>query len=584
MALRDRWPAAPIRIPRPRPLRRYHVERDLPISMNDGVTLLADRYVPAGMDRPSPTILVRTPYGRRGPAAVAAGLPFVPFGFQLLVQSARGTFGSEGEFDPLGSEREDGLATVEWLRNQPWFNGSFAAYGASYLGYSAWALAAEAGPELKAMSLQITASTFRDAAYIGGSFALESTLTWTDLTHRQRRPLGMVTGPLLSRRRVARAALTGRPLGELDVVTGGATMRFYQDILAAHHDPGSAYWLDRDFSGTVGRVGAPVTLLGGWYDVFLPWQIKDYLALRGAGHRPYLTIGPWWHTDARHGLVSFRESLAWFRAHLLGDFSGLRDNPVRIYVTGAREWREYDDWPPPGMEQRRWHLHAGGGLGEDGPRPAPPSRYRFEPARPTPALGGPRILGSSRPVDNRPLERREDVLVFSSPVLKDDLEVIGPVAADLFVRSSREHTDFIVRLCDVAPDGTSRNVCEGGLRLDPGRSVATEAVGYKDVGTEGVRRVAIDLWPAGHRFRRGHRVRVHVTSGAYPKVAANPGTGEPIATARMSVPARQEVFHDPDHPSAILLPVVRRSAETVSPAPHEENGPGPDHGRGMRGR
>ncbi|QKG26684.1 CocE/NonD family hydrolase [Actinomadura verrucosospora] len=565
MALRDRLPGPPIRVRRPRglpraPLPRYTVERDLPVTMPDGVTLLADRYVPVGVPRP-PTILVRTPYGRRGPAALANGLPFVPFGFQLVVQSARGTFGSGGEFDPLGSERDDGLATVAWLKEQPWFGGTFATYGASYLGYSAWAIAAEAGPELKAMSLQITASSFRDAAYVGGSFALESTLTWTDLTHRQQQPLGLLTATLLSRRRAVRAARSGLPLGELDVATGGEQMRFYQDLLT-NHGTDAGYWDGRDFSGTVGQVEAPVTLLGGWYDVFLPWELKDYLALRAAGHRPYLTIGPWWHTDARHGLVSFRETLAWFRAHLRGDPSGLRAEPVRLYVTGAREWRHYRDWPPPGTRQERWHLHPGGGLGTDGPRPSSPSAYRFDPARPTPALGGPTLLGSSRPVDNRPLERRPDVLVFTSPPLAEPLDVIGPIGADLFVRSDREHTDFVVRLCDVAPDGTSRNVCEGGLRLP--------AFAEKPVGTSGVRRIAVDLWPAGHRFARGHRVRVHVASGAHPKVAANPGTGEPLATARRMVPADQEVFHDPDHPSAIVLPIAAASPEAVTPAPAED--------------
>lgn len=558
MALRDRLPAPPpIRLRRRLP--RYTVHRDLPVTMPDGVTLLADRYVPTGVRRPPPTILVRTPYGRRGPAAMLNGLPFVPFGFQLVVQSARGTFGSGGEFDPLGSERADGVATVEWLKRQPWFNGSFGTYGASYLGYSAWALAAEAGPELGAMALQITASSFRDAAYVGGSFALESTLTWTDLTHRQQTRLGMLTAPLMSRRRAVRAALSGRPLAELDVLTGGAPMRFYRDLLANHGPDPSEYWDRRDFSGTVGRVEAPVTLLGGWYDVFLPWEIRDYLALRAAGRRPYLTIGPWWHADARHGLVSFRESLAWFRAHLRGDPSGLRRHPVRLYVTGAREWRDYRDWPPPGTRQDRWHLHSGGGLGEDGPQDAPPSTYRFDPARPTPALGGPTLLGSSKPVDNRPLERRRDVLVFTSPALTEDLDVIGPVGADLFVRSDREHTDFIVRLCDVAPDGTSRNVCEGGLRLP--------SAADKPVGTNGVRRVAVDLWPTGHRFARGHRVRVHVASGAHPKVAPNPGTGEPLATAYRTVAARQEVFHDPDHPSAIILPIAPHTPEATVPTP-----------------
>jgi putative CocE/NonD family hydrolase len=565
MALWDRLPAPPIRLPNPRGLSRYTVERDLPATMPDGVTLLADRYVPAGVERP-PTILVRTPYGRRGPAALANGLLFVPFGFQLVVQSARGTSGSGGAFDPLGSEHDDGLATVAWLKRQPWFHGTFATFGPSYLGYSAWAIAAEAGPELKAMSLQITASSFRDAAYVGGSFALESVLSWTDLTHRQQHPLGMITAPLTARRHALRAARSGRPLAELDVLAGGEPMRFYRDLLANHACTGPAvpnrYWDRRDFSGTVGQVAAPVNLLGGWYDVFLPWEIRDYLALRAAGHVPYLTIGPWWHTDARHGLPGIRESLAWFRAHLQGDPSGLRRDPVRLYVTGAGEWRHYRDWPPPGTRQARWHLHAGRGLGEDGPQDHPASTYTFDPARPTPALGGPTLLGSSRPVDNRPLERRPDVLAFTSPALTADLDVIGPVGADLFVRSDRECTDFIVRLCDVAPDGTSRNVCEGGLRLP--------AAAEKPVGTAGVRRIAVDLWPTGHRFARAHRIRVHVTSGAHPKVAANPGTGEPLATAETRMlKAHQEVFHDPDHPSAIILPIAERAPEAAVPAPSE---------------
>lgn len=570
MALRDRLPtpALPsVRVPLPRRHLPYTVQRDLRVPMPDGVTLLADRYVPAGV-RHAPTILVRTPYGRRGLPAVINGLPFVPFGFQLLVQSARGTFGSGGEFDPLGNELDDGLATVEWLKRQPWFGGSFATYGASYLGYSAWAIAAAAGPELKAMAAQITASSFRDAAYVGGSFALESTLSWTDLTARQQRPFGLVNGALLSRRRAIRAARSGRPLAELDTLTGGTAMRFYQDLLA-NNEPGADYWKKRDFTATVADVTAPVTLLGGWYDVFLPWELKDYLALRAAGRQPYLTVGPWWHADARHGLVAMRESLAWFRAHLRGDFSGLRAHPVRLYVTGAREWRDYRDWPPPGMRQRRWHLHAGagpgtgGGLGEDGPREAPASTYIFDPADPTPALGGPTLLGSSKPVDNRPLERRRDVLVFTSPPLGNHLDVIGPVTADLFVRSDREHTDFVVRLCDVAPDGTSRNVCEGGTRLRPGGPPADG---------DGVRRVTVDLWPTGHRFRRGARIRLHVTSGAFPKVATNPGTGEPLGTATAMVTAAQEVFHDPGHPSSILLPVVERSAELTLDDPAAEVG------------
>jgi putative CocE/NonD family hydrolase len=544
MGLTDRLNTSALRLPRNR--FRVSTRRDLPVPMPDGTILLADHYAPVGIDRP-PTILVRTPYGRRGVQSMINGLPFAYAGFQVIVQSVRGTFGSGGTFDPMVSEHDDGLATVEWMREQPWYGGSFGTYGPSYLGYTAWAIAAEAGPDLRAMSVQITASSFRDAAYVGGAFALESTLTWADLTARQERRLGMLQGPLLSRRRAVAAARSGRPLSELDVLANGAPLPFFQDILANHDGEPTGYWEKRDFSARVGSVEAPVSLLGGWYDIFLPWLVKDYLALRSAGHWPYLTIGPWWHTDPRHFMTATRESLAWFRAYLLDDFRSLRANPVRLYITGAGEWREFRDWPVPGMRPQRWHMQPGGGLGERRAIRSEPSGYTYDPGSPTPALGGPSLLGRSKPVDNRPLESRDDVLVFSSQPLRDNVDAIGPVEADLFVRSDREFTDFIVRLLDVGPDGTSLNVCEGGLRLSPENSTPD---------AEGVRRVRVEMWPAGHRFRRGHRIRVHVTSGAYPKVASNPGTGEPLATAATGVPAHQQLLHDPEHPSAIILPLV----------------------------
>ncbi|MFF5263002.1 CocE/NonD family hydrolase [Actinomadura viridis] len=536
---------------------RVSVERDLEVPAADGIALLADRYAPVDVERP-PTVLVRSPYGRRGPFGLMCGQTFASHGFQAVVQSVRGGFGSGGVFEPL-DEGEDGLATIAWLKEQPWFGGTFAMHGPSYLGYVQWAVAAEAGPELRALSMQVTASQFRDAINVGGTFALESTLIWVDLTSRMKHPLSGITTGIMSPRRARRAALSGRPLAELDVLATGGQQRFFQDLLV--NGPDTPFWDKRDFSPTVSRVRAPVNMTGGWYDIFLPWQLKDYAALRAAGHRPYLTIGPWTHADQRMMRDSIGESLDWFRAHLLDDPSGLREHPVRVYVTdaGSRrsvgtvwsgptgEWREFPDWPVPGMRERRWHLQPGGGLSRDLPPAASePDRYRYDPAHPTPFLGGPTLMGDNHPVtDQRRLERRRDVLTFTSEELAGDLEIIGPVAAELFVRSDREHTDFVVRLCDVAPDGESRNLCEGMRRLVPGTPEA---------GADGVRQVALELWPAGHRFRAGHRIRVQVCSGAYPRVARNPGTGEPIGTAHRMLTADQEIFHDPGRPSAIVLP------------------------------
>ncbi|MWA01899.1 CocE/NonD family hydrolase [Actinomadura sp. LD22] len=520
------------------------VDRDLKVPAVDGVTLLADRYAPADVER-APVVLVRSPYGRRGPFGLMCGQAFASHGFQAVVQSVRGGFGSGGVFEAL-DEREDGLATIAWLKGQPWFGGTFAMHGPSYLGYVQWAVAAEAGPELKALSMQVTASTFRDAVNVGGTFALESALIWVDLTARMKNSLSGITTGIMSPRRARRAALSGRPLAELDRLATGEQQRFFQELLV--NGPDTPFWDKRDFSPTVSRVDAPVNMTGGWYDIFLPWQLKDYAALRAAGHRPYLTIGPWFHADQRMMRGSVHESLKWFRAHLLDDPSGLREQPVRLLVTGVDEWREFPDWPVPGMREERWHLRPAGALSPDEPPESPPDRYRYDPEHPTPFLGGPTLLGETHPVtDQRRLERRRDVLVYTSPVLDDDLEIIGPVTADLHVRSNREHTDFVVRLCDVTPDGQSLNLCEGMRRLVPGAP---------EPDADGVRRVTVELWPAGHRFRRGHRVRVQVASGAYPRVARNPGTGAPIGTATEMLTADQEILHTPDHPSAIILPVV----------------------------
>lgn len=517
------------------------VTRNIPVPMPDGVNLLADHYTPAGADRP-PVVLIRSPYGRRGLFGWMYGRGFAKNGFQVVIQSCRGGFGSGGLADPLGDEHDDGLATIAWMRAQPWYGGAFAMFGPSYLGYAQWAVAPYAGPELKAMATQITASQFRDAAYVGGAFALESALSWTTLTDALSRRFGG-TALLRAPRRTRRAVLSGRPMAELDLVSAGRPLRFYQDLLAHHADPAAPYWSKRDFSPAVADVEAAVTMLGGWYDVFLPWQLKDYLALRAAGRRPYLTIGPWYHVDRRHTRPSMREALTWFRAHLLDDPSGLRRSPVRLYVTGAGEWRDFPDWPVPGMRSVAWHLRAGFNLTPEGPERSEPDAFRYDPAHPTPVLGGPVLLADSRPRDQRRLERRRDVLVYTSPRLTDDTELIGPVTAVLYLRSSTPYIDAVVRLCDVHPSGASYNLAEGVRRVSPADG-------------DGVRRVEVELWPVAHRFRRGHQIRVHVAAGAYPTIARNPGTAAPLGEPALMVPADIEVFHSPDHPSAVVLPQV----------------------------
>jgi hypothetical protein len=288
--------------------------------------------------------------------------------------------------------------------------------------------------------------------------------------------------------------------------------------------------------------------MGGWYDVFLDWQLKDYQALRAAGKQPYLLVGPWTHTEASGGGITVRESLAWLDTHVKGKTGRLRDVPVRLYVMGENKWRDFADWPPPARSER-WHLQPGGALAPSISPTSEPDRYRYDPADPTPAVGG-NSLGARKhmgPKDNRSLEARPDVRVYTSAALEQDMEVIGPVTAELYVRSSLEHTDFFARLCVVEASGRSINLCDGILRLTPG-NIPPEP--------DGSLHICIEVWPTAYHFRKGQRLRVQVSSGAHPRFVRNLGSGEPLATGTKLCVADQTVYHDPEHPSALLLPVL----------------------------
>lgn len=543
MSIMSRLLGRAMRLP---PAETYDIviERDLKTPMPDGVMLLADRYAPRTHSG-RPTILVRSPYGRRGYFGLLCGRLFAERGFQVLVQSCRGTFGSEGTFDPFRQEHVDGIATIEWLKAQEWFSGELLTMGPSYLGLVQWAVAPYVGPELKAVAAHITASDFSHQMHPGGSFTFEDVLSWTYQMNTQERRLAVIAGLLGQQTRRLVPALKRLPLRDADKVALGKTVPFFQAFL--EHVPGDEWWRPADHSGNVGKVTAPVSLVGGWYDIFLPWQLRDYAALRDAGRQPYLLIGPWTHVAPAGMGAAAREALAWFRAHLSGDRSGLREAPVRLYMMGANEWHDYPDWPPPGVRSERWHLQPSGGLALAPPPKSEPDRYRYDPADPTPAVGSASLAGSAGPKDNRSLEARPDVLVYTSAALERDLDVVGPVSAELYVHSSLEHTDFYVKLCDVSPSGKSVNLCDGILRLTPD-GATPEA--------DGSRRIVIELWPTANRFQRGHRLRVQVSSGAHPRFARNPGAGESLATATKLVVADQTVYHDPAHPSAIILSVL----------------------------
>jgi uncharacterized protein len=523
------------------------ITRDIQILMPDGVALLADHYAPRGSSK-LPTLLVRSPYGRKGFFSALMVLPYAERGYQVLIQSCRGTAGSGGQFLYARHEHDDGLGTIAWIKQQEWFSGELATLGASYLGFVQWSVAADAGPELKAIVPQVTASDFNHFRSQGGSLKLELSLSWSTMMTVSAATGMRLSSLLLSgqRNRRLERAYGHLPLGEADhLVVRRASQPFQEQLL---HGPEDDYWKPVDFSARLGEVKAPAYLMGGWYDIFLDWQLKDYQALREAGQQPYLLVGPWTHTSFSNDGVIIRETLAWLDTHVKGKRERLHETPVQLFVMGANTWRHFADWPPP-VQSERWYLQANGGLAPTPPLASPPDRYRYDPADPTPAVGG-NSLGAAKhmgPKDNRSLEARADVLVYTSAVLEQDMEVIGPVTAELFARSSLEHTDFFVRLCVVEASGKSVNLCDGILRLTPG-SIPPEP--------DGSLHISIEVWPTAYHFRKGQRIRIQVSSGAHPRFVRNPGSGEPLTTGTKLCVAEQVVYHDPEHPSAVLLPVL----------------------------
>src|SRR5215471_3643725 len=246
--------------------------------------------------------------------------------------------------------------------------------------------------------------------------------------------MNMLLG-MWGRNRKLEKAYKHLPLSEADRIIIGQPTPLFQNVLL--HGPDDDYWKPVDFSARIGEVTIPIYLMGGWYDLFLDWQLKDYLALRAAGRHPFLLVGPWVHGDISSASIMTRETLNWLRAHINGDPSNLREAPVRLFVMGANRWRNFPDWPPPAQTER-WYLQPGAALAPTRPPTSEPDHYRYDPADPTPAVGG-NSLGSRKHMgakDNRQLEARADVLVYTSAVLEHDMEVIGPVTAELFVRSS----------------------------------------------------------------------------------------------------------------------------------------------------
>ena len=541
--------AADLALGLPGPVVPYDVRRDLGVPMPDGVVLLGDHYRPARDDGPLPVVLIRSPYGRAGTTGFAFAAPLARHGFQVFIQSVRGTFGSGGQFRPFLPERDDGLATVAWLRDQPWCDGQVSMTGGSYLGHTQWAVAPYASPPLRSVSLNITTGRFSAAFYQHGAPNLLNALGWAGMVGRQERGLAAVAAGARQKARMSRA-VRKVPLQAADVAVAGAPVAYWRDFVQ-HGEPGDEFWAGVDHDGDIAAL-PPVSMVTGWWDLFLPGQIRDFQAIRAAGVPARITIGPWLHGEPAELREITRQDIAWLDHHLRGG-PAPSGAPVRIYLQGAGDWLEFADWPPPGVTASTWYLGAGGELIPD-PAPAGggPDTFVYDPADPTPSAGGPLLFPPGKQVDNAAIEARPDVLTYTSEPLPAALDLAGPVSARLYLKPGRRNADVFVRLCDVDPEGVSRNIVDGIRRLSP------QTVPGPDVaaGADGVLAVQVELAPTAYRLRAGHQIRLQVSAGSFPRYARNFGTGEPFGTATRAVRCQMDVYHDARHPACVTLPVL----------------------------
>ena len=548
------------------------MEFDVPATMPDGTLLRANVYRPAGPG-PWPVLLARIPYRKDGRSA-DLGLDPVQVasrGYIVVLQDVRGRYASDGDWDPFAQEVQDGPASVAWAANLPGSTGRVGMFGASYLGYAQWAAAIGRPAGLAAIAPRFAPIDAHDGLVSrGGAIELGLLAAWHLETGFD------VAARALQHDRAGLAAAQVRLSAEIDGLAGGGYDELPTDsfgpIQRAPASPGFDAFVGTakepvaDRISLVDRIATtsvPALHVGGWYDIFLGDTLRAYIERAGTGVEQRLLIGPWSHLEhgrpigeqsfgvaSEEGSMDLAESIedvqvAWFERHLAGLDGQPQGSPVRLFVMGLNQWRDEPAWPLPDARPTEFYLRGGGRLAETPPAAnESPDGYAYDPSAAVPTVGGSTLMAApfrAGPFDQQAIERRADVLTYTSDALSEPVEATGPINVHLWVSSSAPTTDFVARLCDVDPAGRSINLADGIVRvgqlLEP-------------------REVAIDLWATSNVFLAGHRIRIDVTSSSFPRWDRNLNTVTPWTSLEVARVARQQVFHDIRHPSRVVLPVV----------------------------
>jgi len=565
------------------------------VAMRDGIRLDTNVFRPSGNFR-FPVILIRTPYGK-GTEIPPGYSAFLNHGYAIVMQDVRGRYGSQGVFDALKQEGPDGYDTLNWIAGQPWSNGKIGMMGGSYLGIAQWRVALLNNPHLKAIFPVVAGSDdYFDRFYShGGATKLGHRLLWLSLNMRAPG----ADAPTFD------SYVSHLPLRTSDRAAARQTVKLYQTIL--DHPSYDAFWKEQSVLANIEGVHVPVFQVGGWYDNYVEGDLEAFTALHkapGPEERSRILIGPWahnmsipfdginfgddssapirgyqiawfdrWLKDARDDGQKFSPE-AWHTKRAMVDQA-----PVNIFVMGVDRWRDEQEWPLARTRYTPLYLASGGNantLGGDGklewrmPRKSMADHFVFDPSHPVPTRGGavccdPKIFPWG-PMDQRSVEKRSDVLVYTSEPLKKDLEVTGAIRVTLYASTSAPDTDFTAKLVDVSPDGAARNLTDGILRIR-----YRNGLDKSELAKPGeIYPLSIDAGVTSNVFLAGHSIRVEISSSNFPRFDRNPNTGRPFADETQLETAQQSVYHGAAYATEVLLPVIPEHEGTSVSAPHRD--------------
>ncbi len=551
-----------------KPVFSVKTEFDVKVPLRDGVFLSADIYRPEEEGK-YPAILSLTPYGNHSNPKTA--IFFAERGYVFIIVDCRGRHDSEGEFYPLIHEAEDGYDVQEWVGKQPWCDRNIGTIGGSYGGWTQWLPAPLGNPHLKTMiPLVAPPDPFYNIPYQYGAL-MPTSIFWAFFVngHSNQNLESLNIDKILKH----------LPLITMDEALGFKSKVWKDWVSHSRYDD---YWKKQSYQDKYHLVKVPILHISGWYDDDQPGTTMNYVGMRKNGgseearQNQKLIMGPWPHSvnsTSKLGDIDFGPTaiidlnnlfLRWYDRWLKGIKNGVDEEPkVDIFVMGENKWRKESDWPLPQTVYTKFYFHSkgsanslfgDGSLSTSPPKKEPPDTFIYDPENPVPFITSPGFAQIGGPDDYRAIERRDDVLVYTSDFLEEDLEVTGPVVVKLYASSSAKDTDFTAKLLDVFPSGYAMRLCDGIVRARFRESLENPSL----IEPGRVYEYTIDCWSTSNLFRKGHRIRVEISSSAFPKFDRNSNTGAPLGTEMKFQKATQTVYHSQIYPSHIILPVIPR--------------------------